>query len=197
MIKVALILLVVSIFTFQALIFVRLATYYECRNLQLMRVEQLQDAKGNAVHWQLTVDQFNNTFASPAPSRNTENADLDFASSVRNRITKDAGPAVHKYYYEITECSDPVCFSYLTEAERAGWHWCANKTLENRKFGALVNGSCRFMNGSGRSPSGPVALTSQPGSGNTWIRCLLERATGICTGQSFSSPQLIVFSVCQ
>ena len=35
------------------------------------------------------------------------------------------------------------------------------------------------MNGQGRLP---VALSSMEGSGNTWIRGLLERVTGICTG---------------
>ncbi len=40
-------------------------------------------------------------------------------------------------------------------------------------------GECHFMNGSSRSA---VALASFPGSGNTWARGLLERATGVCTG---------------
>ena len=29
---------------------------------------------------------------------------------------------------------------------------------------------------------GPVGLVSFPGSGNTWVRGLLQKATGICTG---------------
>ena len=36
------------------------------------------------------------------------------------------------------------------------------------------------MSGQGRAA---VALVSFPGSGNTWVRGLLERATGICTGE--------------
>ncbi len=40
-------------------------------------------------------------------------------------------------------------------------------------------GECHFMNGRSRSA---VALASFPGSGNTWARGLLERATGVCTG---------------
>ena len=35
------------------------------------------------------------------------------------------------------------------------------------------------MDGSKRAA---VALASHPGSGNTWVRGLLEKATGICTG---------------
>ena len=30
---------------------------------------------------------------------------------------------------------------------------------------------------------GPVGLVSFPGSGNTWVRGLLQQATGICTGK--------------
>ncbi len=43
----------------------------------------------------------------------------------------------------------------------------------------LTSGRCRFMNGSGRGVTG---LVSFPGSGNTWVRELLQTATGICTG---------------
>ena len=38
------------------------------------------------------------------------------------------------------------------------------------------------MNGAKRDP---VALASAEGSGNTWVRGLLERATGFCTGFNF------------
>ena len=40
--------------------------------------------------------------------------------------------------------------------------------------------ACHFVNGSRRAP---VALASFPGSGNTWMRGLLEKATGVCTGE--------------
>ena len=36
------------------------------------------------------------------------------------------------------------------------------------------------MNGAERAA---VALVSFPGSGNTWVRGLLEQASGICTGE--------------
>ncbi len=38
---------------------------------------------------------------------------------------------------------------------------------------------CRFINSTGRNP---VALASYPGSGNTWVRGLLQGVTGLCTG---------------
>ena len=40
---------------------------------------------------------------------------------------------------------------------------------------------CHFIDGRDRSP---VCLKSYPGSGNTWMRGLLEKASGICTGMS-------------
>ena len=42
-------------------------------------------------------------------------------------------------------------------------------------------GECHFMNGTKRAA---VAVVSFPGSGNTWVRGLLQQATGVCTGRS-------------
>ena len=55
----------------------------------------------------------------------------------------------------------------------------SNLTVHMRNGHLLPSGECRFMNGSGRNP---VGLVSFPGSGNTWVRGLLQKATGICTG---------------
>jgi hypothetical protein len=44
----------------------------------------------------------------------------------------------------------------------------------------------RFLN-----PPGPVtALASYPGSGNTWMRYLLQQATGIVTGSVYNATHL-------
>jgi len=48
----------------------------------------------------------------------------------------------------------------------------------------LTSGNCQFMNGTGR---GVVGLISFPGSGNTWVRGLLQAATKICTGNEIRS----------
>ena len=65
-----------------------------------------------------------------------------------------------------------VCTSYCSYVYR----------LSKQEALAKVNGSCHFMNGTGRSA---VALVSFPGSGNTWVRGLLETATGVCTGELY------------
>ena len=101
-------------------------------------------------------------------------------------------------------CSDPLCTEFLSERDLGNFTTCkrrAEATYSRRvaksshtstvthltaRFsrGLLQpSGECRFMNGSGRSP---VGLVSFPGSGNTWVRGLLQKATGICTGGSCS-----------
>ena len=78
------------------------------------------------------------------------------------------------------ECNSSICYEYLSEAESVFFNKCAKKTVDKEaKFGPIQKGRCHFMNGTGRYP---VALASFPGSGNTWLRGLLEKATGICTG---------------
>ena len=69
--------------------------------------------------------------------------------------------------------SDPICRQYLLPVDYS----LLRNTTE--QYQNLPYGKCRFMNGSQRAP---VALASFPGSGNTWVRGLLEQATGICTG---------------
>ncbi len=94
-----------------------------------------------------------------------------------------------------SECVDPTCYHYLTAAERARWQRCTHKTARSGADGPLRGGRCRFMNGTGRA--GPVALASFPGSGNTWIRCLLEKATGICTGELLAKLRSINEKKCR
>ena len=78
------------------------------------------------------------------------------------------------------ECNSSICYEYLSKTESVFFDKCTNKTAaKEAKFGAIQKGRCRFMNGTGRYP---IALASFPGSGNTWLRGLLEKATGICTG---------------
>ena len=76
-----------------------------------------------------------------------------------------------------TSCSDAHCTQFLSLDEKRRFEGCTNK-ITTRKT-PLRDGSCRFMNGSARPT---VALASFPGSGNTWVRGLLQKTTGICTG---------------
>ena len=59
----------------------------------------------------------------------------------------------------------------------------ANKTLKNPKW---CNGPIRFLD-----PPGPLtALASFPGSGNTWVRYLLQHSTGFATGSVYLDNSL-------
>jgi hypothetical protein len=78
-------------------------------------------------------------------------------------------------------CEDVLCSEFLTQEDLRQVDRCT-KRLHFRQGGQTLVPSCHFMNGAS-SQTANVALISFPGSGNTWIRGLLEKATGICTGK--------------
>ena len=71
------------------------------------------------------------------------------------------------------QCNDRICTEFLSDEDEQSIVSCDSKS--HRKIAP----KCHFMNGTNRTP---VALVSLPGSGNTWVRGLLEKATGVCTG---------------
>ena len=77
---------------------------------------------------------------------------------------------------------------HLTPSDRVDFAACQEK---HKKFSDEWRlGDCVFVDPASRS-GGVVALVSLPGSGNTWLRGLLEKATGVCTGKSgFLQPNL-------
>lgn len=89
-----------------------------------------------------------------------------------------------------SSCSDPLCTQYLSETDLATFMKCTQRS--QRKSNSACNGTCRFVNGTTRQK---VALISFPGSGNTWVRGLLEKATGICTG-GYTANVLGSLTVC-
>lgn len=87
--------------------------------------------------------------------------------------------------------TDPKCLGLLSTAERDTYESCTTGVrnfLQNHS--PMKDGDCRFISSSSSSSSsnirrGPVALASFPGSGNTWLRGLLELVTGVCTGSIY------------
>ena len=81
-------------------------------------------------------------------------------------------------------CSDAVCSNFAAAdggSRRGSSLRCAEATATKLAPGESVTPKCRFQNGTSK----PVyLLRSYPGSGNTWIRQVLERVTGICTGDA-------------
>ena len=83
-------------------------------------------------------------------------------------------------------CKLPNCIDALDASEQNQVRNCERTAI--RYVGhELEAPKCRFLKSQTRRE--PVALNSQEGSGNTWLRGLLERATGICTGFYTCDPE--------
>ena len=77
-------------------------------------------------------------------------------------------------------CRDRICSEFLTRRDQSSFNRCTKRQKYAAKWRDKPLGKCHFMNGTNRAA---VALVSFPGSGNTWVRGLLEQATGVCTGK--------------
>ena len=85
------------------------------------------------------------------------------------------------------ECRDVICSGYLSKEDLVRFLLCEGSV--RNASATPYSGDCHFIDGEGRDP---VALASLPGSGNTWVRGLLETATGICTGAVYCDISLRV-----
>jgi hypothetical protein len=93
-------------------------------------------------------------------------------------------PSNHKYTMNTviqvpSVCKEPNCMEFLNPSEKVAIKACENKVAKYMKGYKMKKSTCKFLQDENRLP---VALSSQEGSGNTWVRGLLERATGLCTG---------------
>ena len=79
-------------------------------------------------------------------------------------------------------CQDRLCTEVLTPVDLLYLNFCTDrqKHAKTEIYRNMPLGKCHFIDGRNRAP---VALVSFPGSGNTWVRGLLEQATGVCTGE--------------
>ena len=82
-------------------------------------------------------------------------------------------------------CKDALCSNFLTERDLKQVDKCVTNFLKRQQVievrQTLVP-TCHF-----KTQASNMALISFPGSGNTWTRKLLEKATGICTGEEHNS----------
>ena len=90
-------------------------------------------------------------------------------------------------------CPDPasLCTHFLPLEQLSLYKECAAKTMA--KLETQYQCHCQFMNSTGHWR---VALVSLPGSGNTWLRGLLERVSGVCTGSLFCDKTLHAGGMC-
>ena len=89
-------------------------------------------------------------------------------------------PTIPKNWTPI--CITDNCEEFLSFKSRYYAQKCLKKTLKHPNVNNVQKGRCRFLLNQTRQP---VALVSAEGSGNTWLRGLLEKATGICTGFTY------------
>ncbi len=102
--------------------------------------------------------------------KKTSSASLMAVSSIE---TKQATPRKGT-------CIDNRCTVLLSETSYKVYQTCEDTAFQETCVkDADIPHTCAFRDGRGRDP---VALVSVQGSGNTWVRGLLEKATGICTG---------------
>ncbi len=86
-------------------------------------------------------------------------------------------------------CSDHWCTSYLDKSSLLNFQLCVS-IVEQENPHPLIAAPrrCKFRHSKGHDH---VALVSVPGSGNTWLRGLLEAATGLCTGSIYCDAPLV------
>ena len=100
-------------------------------------------------------------------------------------------------------CMDDFCLSQLLPSDEKLHFLCLQRSLEyvvktdilqnEKSEDDILSGmrcSCKLLKVNKKAPRKRVALSSLPGSGNTWVRQLLESATGICTGSMWCDPSL-------
>ena len=76
-------------------------------------------------------------------------------------------------------CEKQNCAEFLSREEKCYTSRCAKQVAVELPGYKIQSSTCKFLPGIGRPP---VMLSSAEGSGNTWVRGLLEEATGVCTG---------------
>ena len=86
-----------------------------------------------------------------------------------------------------SRCSALPCLELLNSAEKYIYTKCTRRAVPGGDRHSAPSCKCRFVDRRGRKS---VALVSLPGSGNTWVRGLLEKATGICTGSIYCDRTL-------
>lgn len=111
-----------------------------------------------------------------------ENSVQTTTEAVKYRVVSKLSYAMMQLF-QAHQCAELHCMNYLSTFDKTCYDYCTQKPKRSGDKHAQdlrLSGECRFMRGERRAP---VALVSLPGSGNTWVRGLLEKTTGICTGE--------------
>lgn len=90
--------------------------------------------------------------------------------------------AITRKWNRNTKCLDDWCTSHLQKSSFMCYKHCRSLAEIESDLYYGTPRRCKFRRAAGHSV---MALVSVPGSGNTWVRGLLEKATGICTGSIY------------
>ena len=119
-------------------------------------------------------------------SRLPRNAELDQSSKRRSAQVSKLSEWIHSNLIGLRSVEDPgicnkdaACRGYLTGRARDSYAQCMARVKKYGHSKKAKDNGCHFIDG---KRHGVTALASFPGSGNTWVRTLLEKATGVCTG---------------
>ena len=148
----------------------------------LVELPQYQRERMNLVSNPLAVSQSGalGTVSLCVPE-STNTRDCLTNDPFREPLVQVSSPLLQLASNQQNSCSDRVCSHFLSTENNTNRCWL-------RKTKKLMDQvRCEFMNATGRPP---VALVSFPGSGNTWVRGLLEQVTGYCTGSVYCDQGL-------
>ena len=87
-------------------------------------------------------------------------------------------------YFNEEKCGSQICYEFLDKQDLLHFTYCWKRTNLTAEPSRSV---CHFLNARDRAP---VALASFHGSGNTWVRGLLQAATDVCTGAIYCDTTL-------
>lgn len=168
----------------------------------------------------LNMSRSTNHVALPIYIANRERGKTDIKSnpqyahlpeSVKKKLIKIQKDREHRIKISktiTTRCEgEKYCLVHLTQYERNHHDVCFYRAIRLEDEGTQLNTChCRMLQAPTTKFRGRtvytnftfplVALVSLPGSGNTWVRGLLEQATGYCTGSMWCDPMLRAKQFC-
>ena len=111
---------------------------------------------------------------------------LNNASDFNNLDTKRGKDLLSRVH---TNCRDRICSEFVTVKDKVHFKYCVRKTwgVSLSAYTEPVNSECVFIDGTDHYP---VGLASYPGSGNTWVRGLIQQVTGLCIGAIYCDVTL-------
>ena len=113
-------------------------------------------------------------------------ADLSQKEKIQNQLLTNTQLLSPETNNKSGQCLDEWCVSNLQKSSLRLYKHCQTLSKSKNPLGDVPK-RCSFRRAKDHDI---VALVSVPGSGNTWVRGLLEKATGICTGSIYCDVPL-------